>query len=140
MEFPCSPHPKFLVRDSHSEIAVILEGVLLVVREKFKNETVATFYDVCGVFSPKNYHLFTFAFGLKVIQCFKAKMEAFRERPSSKVESVLFLLHLTPNFLGRDEIRFLRFPSRNLAHTRILTSVLLYVIVLTLDGISPVHF
>ena len=35
--------PSFLVRDSHSEISVNLECVSLVVREKFRNETVAIF-------------------------------------------------------------------------------------------------
>ena len=75
------------MRDSHAEISVNLEGVLLVVREKFKNETVATFYDVCGVSGPKNNHFFTFAFGLKVIWVFKAKMDALRERNSSNVEN-----------------------------------------------------
>ena len=78
-------------------------------REKIKNETVATFYDVCGVFGSKNDQFFTFAFGLKVINLFKAKMEAFRERKSSKVENGQFWLHLTPNFLGRDETRFFTF-------------------------------
>ncbi len=63
-----------------------LEGVLLVVREKFKNETVATFYDVCRVPGPKNDKFFTFAFGMKVDICFKAKKEAFRERKATKVE------------------------------------------------------
>ena len=75
------------MRDSHAEISVNLEGVLPVVREKFKNETVATFYDVYGVFGPRNDPFFIFAFGLKVINLFKAKMEAFRERKSSKVEN-----------------------------------------------------
>ena len=67
-----------------------------------ENETVATFYDVYGVFGPKNDPFFIFAFGLKVINLFKAKMEAFRERKSSKVENGPFWLHLTPNFLERD--------------------------------------
>jgi len=52
-----------------------------------KNETVATFYDVCDVFGSKNDPFCTFAFGLKVIWVFKAKMEAFRERKSTKVEN-----------------------------------------------------
>ena len=34
--FRVHPTPSFLVRDSHAEIWVNLEGVLLVVREKFK--------------------------------------------------------------------------------------------------------
>ena len=82
------------------------------VREKFKNETVATFYDVCGVFALKSGQFSTFAFGLKVIQLFKAKMEAFRERNIGKVENGSFCLHLTPKFLERDETRFLRFQFR----------------------------
>jgi len=73
------------------------------------NETVATFYDVYGVFGPKNDPFFIFAFGLKVINLFKAKMEAFRERKSSKVENGSFWLHLTPNFLVRDETHFFTF-------------------------------
>ena len=87
--------------------------------ESSKNETVATFSDVCGVFGSKNDPFFTFAFGLKVINLFKAKMEAFRERKSSKVdlkgkfpcemrfgdfrpEKWNFRVHPTPNFLVRD--------------------------------------
>ena len=102
------------MRNSHSKISVNLEGVLPVVREKFKNETVATFYDVCGVFGYKNDQLFTFAFGLKDINLFKGTMEAFRERKSSKVENVPFWLHLTPNFLERDETCFFTFSIPNL--------------------------
>ena len=83
-----------------------LEGVLPVVREKLKNETVATFYDVYEVFGSENDPFFTFPSRMKVIQLFKAKMEAFRERKSSKVENEQFLLHLDPNFLERDENRF----------------------------------
>ena len=116
------------MRDSHAKIPVNLEGVLPVVREKFKNETVATFYDVCGVFGSKNDQLFTFAFGLKVIQLFKAKMEAFRARKFGKVENGPFWLHLTPNFLVRDETRFLRFQSQNLAQTNAFGDILLDVI------------
>ena len=44
---------------------------------------------------------------MKVIDLFKAKMEAFRDKGSSKVKNVIFLLHLTPNFLDRDENSFL---------------------------------
>jgi len=74
--------------------------------KKLKNETVATFYDVYEVFGSENDSFFTFPSRMKVIQLFKAKMEAFRERKSSKVENVPFLLHLDPNFLDRDENRF----------------------------------
>ena len=45
-----------------------------------KNGTVATFYDVCGVFGPDFGHFLHFPSRLKVIQVFKAKKEAFRER------------------------------------------------------------
>ncbi len=78
------------MRDSHAEIAVNLEGVLPVVRGNFKNETVAAFFDVCGGFGPKNDQFVTFAFGLKVIQRFKAKMEAFRDKSSPKVKMSTF--------------------------------------------------
>ena len=65
-----------------------------------KNETVATFYDVCDVFGSKNDQFSTFAFGLKVIQLFKAKMEAFRERKSSKVQNGPFWI-LSPRWGSR---------------------------------------
>ncbi len=97
------------MRNSHSNISVNLEGVLPVVRERFQNEIVATFYDVCGVFGSKNDQFSTFAFGLKVIQLFKAKMEAFRAREFGKVGNGSFWLHLTPNFLVRDGTRFFTF-------------------------------
>ena len=89
------------------------------------NETVAIFFDVCGVFDPKFGHFFTFAFGLKVIQRFKAKKVAFRKRKSGKVEKGQFLHPLTPNFLERGETRFLRFQSRNLAQTNPFWYILL---------------
>ena len=78
--------------------------------KKLKNETVATFYDVCGVFGSGNDPFSTFPSRMKVINLFKAKMEAFRERKSSKVENGPFWLHLDPNFLERDETRFFTFP------------------------------
>ena len=65
---------------------------------------------------------------MKVNLCFKAKKEAFRGRKSSKVGNVPFWLHLTPNFLERDETRFLCFPSRNLAQTNALAYISLDVI------------
>ena len=67
-----------------------LEGVLPVVREKVKNETVATFYDVYEVFGSENDSFFTFPSRMKVIQLFKAKMEAFREGKLQKVENEPF--------------------------------------------------
>ena len=75
------------MRESHAEISVNLDCVSPVVRERFKNETVATFYDVCDVFGSKNDPFCTFAFRMKVNLCFKAKKEAFRERKSTKVEN-----------------------------------------------------
>ena len=57
-----------------------VEGVLLVVREKTKNGTVATFLDVYDVFGSKFHNFSHLASKMKVIQLFKAKMEAFRER------------------------------------------------------------
>jgi len=74
---------------------VNLEGVLPVVREKVKNKTVATFYDVYDVFDPNFGPFFNFPSGLKVIQLFKAKMEAFRERNCEKVEKGPFFLILS---------------------------------------------
>ncbi len=57
-----------------------VEGGLLVVREKLKNEIVATFLDVYDVSGPKFCHFSHLASNMKVIELFKAKMEAFRER------------------------------------------------------------
>ena len=78
--------------------------------KKLKNETVATFYDVCGVFGSENDSFSTFPSRMKVNLSFKAKMKAFRERKSPKVENGPFWLHLDPNFLERDETRFFTFP------------------------------
>ena len=86
------------------------------------------FFDVCDVFDPKFGNFSTFATGLKVIQRFKAKMEVFSERKSSKVDNGSFLLPLTPNFLERDETSFSRFQSRNLAQTQTLGDISLDVI------------
>ena len=54
--------------------------------KKLKNKTVATFYDVYDVSDPNFGPFFKFPSGLKVIDLFKAKMEAFRERNCKKVE------------------------------------------------------
>ena len=54
--------------------------------KKFKNNSVATFYDVYDVFVPIFGPFFNFPSGLKVIDLFKGKMEAFRERNCEKVE------------------------------------------------------
>ena len=63
--------------------------------EKLKNGTVATFLDVYDVFGPKFCHFSRLAFKMKVINLFKAKMEAFRERNCEKVEKGLFFLILS---------------------------------------------
>ena len=63
-----------------------LEGVLLVVREKTKNETVATFPDVYDVSGPKFCHFLHLSSEIKVNHAFKAKTEAFRELFCAKVE------------------------------------------------------
>ena len=55
--------------------------------KKSKNETVATFYDVCEDFGSENDPFSTFPSRMKVNLSFKAKMEAFRERKSPKVEN-----------------------------------------------------
>ena len=54
------------------------------VRERFKNETVATFSDVYSVSDPNPGPFLHFASRMKVDLLFKAKMEAFRERKSAK--------------------------------------------------------
>ena len=61
------------------EIFVNIEGKFPMVGGNLKNGTVATFYYVCGVFGPDFGSFSHFPSGLKVIQVFKAKMEAFRE-------------------------------------------------------------
>ena len=88
-------HPKKTRSRLSSDFFVNLEGVLPVVREKVKNKTVATFYDVYGVFDPNFGPFFNFPSGLKVIDLFKAKMEAFRERNCGKVEKEPFCLILS---------------------------------------------
>ena len=107
--FRVHPTPNFLVRDLHPKILVNLDHVLLVVREKIENETVATFYDVCGVFGSRNDSFSIFSSRMKVINIFKAQKVTFREGKSQKVGNWPFWLHLDPNFLERDETRFLTF-------------------------------
>ena len=128
------------MRDWHSKILVNLDSVLPVVREKLRNENVATFYDVCGVFGSEIDSFSTFPSRMEVINIFKAKKVTFRERKSSKVENGPFWLHLDPNFLERDETRFLRFASRNLAQTNAFRYIPFNVNLATQTGISHVHF
>ena len=90
--------PNFHGRDSHSENCVNSEGVLVVVREKFKNETVATFSDVYGVSDPNSGPFLHFASRMKVNWRFKAKKEAFRERNSAKVGNWPFWLNVEWEF------------------------------------------
>ena len=97
------------MRNSHAEIYVNSEGVLLVVREKTRKRNRCNFLRRVRSFGSENDPFSFFPSRMKVINLFKAKMEAFRERKSSKVENGPFWLHLDPNFLERDESRFLRF-------------------------------
>ena len=84
--------PKFSRPRLSSDFFVNLEGVSPVVREKVKNETVATFYDVYDVFGPNFHRSFNFPSGLKVNYLFKAKKVAFRERNHAKVEKSTFCI------------------------------------------------
>ena len=62
--------------------------------KKVKNEIVATFLDVYDVFASKFCHFSNLGMYFKVIQLFKAKMEAFRERNPQKVKNDQNFLHL----------------------------------------------
>ncbi len=64
-----------------------IEGVLLVVREKLKFETVATFSDVYDVSGPKFCNFLHLPSKMKVNHAFKAKTEALREHFRAKVEN-----------------------------------------------------
>jgi hypothetical protein len=75
--------------------------------KKAKNGTDATFLDVYDVFASEFCHFSNLGTYFKVINLFKAKKEAFRDKSSPEVKNDPFLLHLTPNFLDRDENRFL---------------------------------
>ena len=71
-----------------------LEGFLLVVREKSKNETDATFLDVYEVFASKFCHFSHLSSKMKVNHAFKAKKEAYRERNPQKVNNDQNSIHL----------------------------------------------
>ena len=71
--FRVHPTPNFLVRDSHAKILVNLEGVLLVVREKFRKWNRRNLLRRVRSFRSQKWSVFIFAFGLKVINLFKAK-------------------------------------------------------------------
>jgi len=62
--------------------------------KKVKNETDATFLDVYGVFASKFRHFSNLGMYFKVIQLFKAKKVAFRERNPQKVKNDQNFLHL----------------------------------------------
>ena len=57
------------------------------VREKVKNENVATFLDVYDVFGSKFCHFSNITRKMKVINLFKAKMGTFRDKNSKKVKN-----------------------------------------------------
>ena len=82
--------------------------------KKVKIETDATLLDVYGVLASKFCHFPNLGMYFKVIQLFKAKKEAFRERNSQKVKNDPILLHLTLQKLDRDESRFLIKGFKNL--------------------------
>ena len=82
--------------------------------KKVKNETDATFLHVYDVFASKFRHFLKIKTYFKVINLFKAKKEAFRERNSQKVKNDPILLHLTLRFLDRDENGFLASARPNL--------------------------
>ena len=62
--------------------------------KKVKNETDATFLDVYEVFASKFCHFSNAGTYFKVINLFKAKMEAFRERNPQKVKNDQNFIHL----------------------------------------------
>ena len=64
-----------------------LEGFPLVVREKSKNETDATFSHMYDTFASKLCHFSHLSSKMKVNHAFKAKKEAFRERDLRNVEN-----------------------------------------------------
>ena len=82
-----------------------LEGEFTMVGEKLKNETVATFYDVYGVFGPDFGHFSHFPSGLKVIQVLKAKRKCF-VKDSAKIPKNTHDHHFRVGISGRDETRF----------------------------------
>ena len=67
-----------------------LDHVLLVAREKSKNETDAIFLDMYNVFVSKFCQISNSGTYFKVINIFKAKMEALRAKSSPKMKNALF--------------------------------------------------
>ena len=108
-----------------------VEGVLLVVRYKGKNENVATFLDVYDVFASKFCHFWNLGMYFKVIQLFKAKMEALRDKSSPKVENDPFFAPSDHKFSRSRWKTVFQHPQRqNLAQTNAFGDILL-------DGIFP---
>ena len=62
---------------------------------------------------------------MKVIQLFKAKMEAFRDKNPQKVENDQKFFHLAFVFPLQMKTTFSRPQARNLAQTSSLTNILL---------------
>ena len=77
---------------------------------------------------------------MKVIQRFKAKMEAFRERKCEKVKNDTFLLHLTLCFCGRDENRFSASSCLKPCAKNTFVNILLDGILGPQAGFSLFHF
>ena len=95
------------------------------VREKVKIRNVATFSHVYDVFASKFRHFSHLSSKMKVIQLFKAKMEAFRDKNPQKVENDQNFLHLAFVFPLQMKTTFLRPQARNLAQTNGFIAVLL---------------
>ncbi len=93
-----------------------------------ENETVATFYDVCGVFGSKNDQFSLLRSDWKLFSILKQKWKRFVKGNSQKREADHFG-SIWPQ-ISSVEMKsvFPRFPSRNLAQTRTLGDILLYVI------------
>ena len=75
------------------------------VGEKVKNETGATFYDVCDVFDLIFGHFLNLPSGLKVNHAFKAKKKRFVKDCAKKWKRYLFS-HFGVGIRLRDETRF----------------------------------
>ena len=70
-----------------------------------KDETVATFFDVCGVSGLQNDH-FHFCARIESDSAFQSKNGSVSRKEILESGERTILLHLTPNFLERDETRF----------------------------------
>ena len=93
--------------------------------QKVKNGNVATFLDVYDVFASEFCHFSNLGMYFKVIQLFKAKMEAFRDKNPQKVKNDPNFIHLAFVFPVQMKTTFLCPQARNLAQTNGLTNILL---------------